>query len=242
MRRDEQIKALEGLGREPALARRTAWLQRGRRRASARLDPARVLHWPNAARKKLWQLVHGKGEEGLRELHGRADRAVRRLQQAKAGIEGDLPFRLAGSRPMATPPRPCTRTSRCTPTTRCRRWSAASTTRSSAPTRSSGHAGSAPVTRATSTTFLPIVADAEAGFGGVLNAFELMKNMIAAGAAGVHFEDQLAAVRSAVTWAAGAGADQEAVEKLIAARLCIGRDGACRRWCSRAPIPRPPTC
>jgi isocitrate lyase len=40
---------------------------------------------------------------------------------------------------------------------------------------------------------VPIVADAEAGFGGPLNAFELMKNMIAAGAAGVHFEDQLAA-------------------------------------------------
>ncbi|GAA0403715.1 isocitrate lyase [Microbispora corallina] len=38
----------------------------------------------------------------------------------------------------------------------------------------------------------PIVADAEAGFGGVLNAFELMKGMIAAGAAGVHWEDQLA--------------------------------------------------
>jgi len=40
--------------------------------------------------------------------------------------------------------------------------------------------------------FLPIVADAEAGFGGPLNAFELMKSMIEAGAAGVHFEDQLA--------------------------------------------------
>ena len=38
----------------------------------------------------------------------------------------------------------------------------------------------------------PIIADAEAGFGGALNAFELMKAMIAAGAAGVHFEDQLA--------------------------------------------------
>src|SRR6266498_4970019 len=38
----------------------------------------------------------------------------------------------------------------------------------------------------------PIVADAEAGFGGVLNAFELMKSMIVAGAAGVHWEDQLA--------------------------------------------------
>jgi isocitrate/methylisocitrate lyase len=41
--------------------------------------------------------------------------------------------------------------------------------------------------------FLPIVADAEAGFGGALNAFELMKAMIEAGAAGVHYEDQLAA-------------------------------------------------
>ncbi len=41
--------------------------------------------------------------------------------------------------------------------------------------------------------FAPIVADAEAGFGGPLNAFELMKGMIEAGAAGVHFEDQLAA-------------------------------------------------
>src|SRR3954464_12189921 len=40
--------------------------------------------------------------------------------------------------------------------------------------------------------FAPIVADAEAGFGGPLNAFELMKAMIAAGAAGVHWEDQLA--------------------------------------------------
>src|SRR5438067_7559566 len=43
--------------------------------------------------------------------------------------------------------------------------------------------------------FAPIVADAEAGFGGVLNAFELMKAMIEAGAAGVHVEDQLASVK-----------------------------------------------
>ena len=43
--------------------------------------------------------------------------------------------------------------------------------------------------------FVPIVADAEAGFGGPLNAFELMKAMIEAGAAGVHFEDQLASVK-----------------------------------------------
>ncbi len=44
----------------------------------------------------------------------------------------------------------------------------------------------------------PIVADAEAGFGGVLNAFELMKQMIAAGAAGVHFEDQLSFQHSGI--------------------------------------------
>jgi isocitrate lyase len=50
--------------------------------------------------------------------------------------------------------------------------------------------------------FAPIVADAEAGFGGVLNAFELMKSMIEAGAAGVHFEDQLASEENAATWAA----------------------------------------
>ena len=42
---------------------------------------------------------------------------------------------------------------------------------------------------------LPIVADAEAGFGGSLNAFELMKAMIEAGAAGVHFEDQLSSAK-----------------------------------------------
>jgi isocitrate lyase len=45
---------------------------------------------------------------------------------------------------------------------------------------------------ATTDWFVPIIADAEAGFGGPLNAFELMKSMIEAGAAGVHFEDQLA--------------------------------------------------
>jgi isocitrate/methylisocitrate lyase len=46
--------------------------------------------------------------------------------------------------------------------------------------------------KATRDWFVPIVADAEAGFGGNLNSFELMKGMIEAGAAGVHFEDQLA--------------------------------------------------
>jgi isocitrate lyase len=68
--------------------------------------------------------------------------------------------------------------------------------------------------------FLPIVADAEAGFGGVLNAFELMKNMIANGAAGVHYEDQLAAVKKCGHMGGKVLVPtREAVQKLIAARL-----------------------
>jgi isocitrate lyase len=68
--------------------------------------------------------------------------------------------------------------------------------------------------------FLPIVADAEAGFGGVLNAYELMKNMITAGAAGVHFEDQLAAVKKCGHMGGKVLVPtSEAVQKLIAARL-----------------------
>src|SRR5882757_1917479 len=74
--------------------------------------------------------------------------------------------------------------------------------------------------------FAPIVADAEAGFGGVLNAFELMKAMIAAGAAGVHFEDQLASVKKCGHMGGKVLVPtREAVEKLVAARLaadCMG--------------------
>ena len=68
--------------------------------------------------------------------------------------------------------------------------------------------------------FLPIVADGEAGFGGVLNAYELMKNMITAGAAAVHFEDQLAAVKKCGHMGGKVLVPtQEAVQKLVAARL-----------------------
>lgn len=66
----------------------------------------------------------------------------------------------------------------------------------------------------------PIVADAEAGFGGVLNAFELMKAMIEAGAAGVHFEDQLASVKKCGHMGGKVLVpSREAIEKLNAARL-----------------------
>ncbi|MFU8832337.1 MAG: isocitrate lyase [Wenzhouxiangella sp.] len=68
--------------------------------------------------------------------------------------------------------------------------------------------------------FAPIVADAEAGFGGVLNAHELMKDMIDAGAAGVHFEDQLASAKKCGHMGGKVLVPtQEAVQKLIAARL-----------------------
>jgi isocitrate lyase len=66
----------------------------------------------------------------------------------------------------------------------------------------------------------PIVADAEAGFGGVLNAHELMKAMIEAGAAGVHFEDQLASAKKCGHMGGKVLVPtREAVQKLIAARL-----------------------
>jgi isocitrate lyase len=66
----------------------------------------------------------------------------------------------------------------------------------------------------------PIVADAEAGFGGVLNAFELMKQMIDAGAAGVHFEDQLSSAKKCGHMGGKVLVPtQDAINKLIAARL-----------------------
>jgi len=68
--------------------------------------------------------------------------------------------------------------------------------------------------------FAPIVADAEAGFGGVLNGFELMKSMIEAGAAGVHFEDQLASVKKCGHMGGKVLVPtQEAIQKLNSARL-----------------------
>ena len=68
--------------------------------------------------------------------------------------------------------------------------------------------------------YAPIVADAEAGFGGALNAFELMKAMIEAGASGVHFEDQLAAAKKCGHMGGKVLVPtREAIQKLVAARL-----------------------
>jgi isocitrate lyase len=68
--------------------------------------------------------------------------------------------------------------------------------------------------------FQPIVADAEAGFGGNLNAFELMKQMIDAGAAGVHWEDQLSSAKKCGHMGGKVLVPiREHIEKLVAARL-----------------------
>ncbi len=70
--------------------------------------------------------------------------------------------------------------------------------------------------------YVPLVADAEAGFGGVLNAYELMKLMIAAGAAGVHFEDQLSSVKKCGHLGGKVLVPtSEFIAKLIAARLGV---------------------
>ncbi|TAN06550.1 MAG: isocitrate lyase [Rhodanobacteraceae bacterium] len=73
---------------------------------------------------------------------------------------------------------------------------------------------------------VPIVADAEAGFGGVLNAFELMKHMIAAGASGVHFEDQMSSAKKCGHMGGKVLVPtSEAVSKLVAARLASDVSG-----------------
>src|SRR5271154_6102897 len=72
----------------------------------------------------------------------------------------------------------------------------------------------------TQTWFAPLIADAEAGFGGTLNAFELMKGMIEAGAACVHFEDQLSSAKKCGHLGGKVlVSTTEAIQKLVAARL-----------------------
>ena len=168
--------------------------------------------------EKLWELVHGGANKGYVNCMG-AITAGQAMQQAKAGIEA---IYLSG-------------------------WQVAAdgnTSETMYPDQSLYAYDSVPtmVRRINNTFkradevqwardinpgdaefvdhFLPIVADAEAGFGGVLNAYELMKNMISAGAAGVHFEDQLAAVKKCGHMGGKVLVPtQEAIQNLIAARL-----------------------
>ncbi|MFC0228027.1 isocitrate lyase [Serratia aquatilis] len=167
---------------------------------------------------KLWELLHGKSRKGYVNSLG-ALTGGQALQQAKAGVEA---IYLSGWQVAAD----------------------ANTASAMYPDQSLYPVDSVPavVERINNTFrradqiqwanriepgsegytdyFLPIVADAEAGFGGVLNAFELMKAMIEAGAAGVHFEDQLAAVKKCGHMGGKVLVPtQEAIQKLVAARL-----------------------
>lgn len=168
--------------------------------------------------KRLWNLLHGTSRKGYVNCLG-ALTGGQALQQAKAGIEA---IYLSGWQVAAD----------------------ANTASSMYPDQSLYPVNSVPevVARINNTFrradqiqwsnniepgqagytdyFLPIVADAEAGFGGVLNSFELMKSMIEAGAAAVHFEDQLAAVKKCGHMGGKVLVPtQEAVHKLISARL-----------------------
>ncbi|MCW0506371.1 isocitrate lyase [Aeromonas piscicola] len=180
------------------------------------LQPAHTLAQRGA--EKLWELIHGSAKKGYVNCLG-ALTGGQAVQQAKAGIEA---IYLSG-------------------------WQVAADNNLSStmyPDQSLYPANSVPsvVERINNSFaradqiqwankvgpqdagfidyFLPIVADAEAGFGGVLNAFELMKGMIEAGAAGVHFEDQLASVKKCGHMGGKVLVPtQEAVQKLVAARL-----------------------
>ncbi len=218
MTREEQVAALE---KEWADDPRWANVERGYTaedvvRLRGSVQPEYTIAKRGA--EKLWNLVHGNAKKGYVNCMG-AITAGQAMQQAKAGIEA---IYLSG-------------------------WQVAAdgnTSETMYPDQSLYAYDSVPtmVRRINNTFkradeiqwsrgigpgdaeyidyFLPIVADAEAGFGGVLNAFELMKNMIANGASGVHFEDQLAAVKKCGHMGGKVLVPtQEAVQKLVAARL-----------------------
>ena len=218
MTREQQVAALE---KEWAENPRWANIKRGYSaedvvRLRGSVQPEYTIAKRGA--EKLWNLVHGDATKGYVNCMG-AITAGQAMQQAKAGIEA---IYLSG-------------------------WQVAAdgnTSETMYPDQSLYAYDSVPtmVRRINNTFkradeiqwsrgigpddegyidyFLPIVADAEAGFGGVLNAFELMKNMITNGASGVHFEDQLAAVKKCGHMGGKVLVPtQEAVQKLIAARL-----------------------
>ena len=132
---------------------------------------------------KLWELLQ-RGRAGPR-----ARRAVRQPGDADGPrrTEGDLSLRLAGRGRFERRRRRCIPTSRSTPPIPAPSWRKRSTGRSQRADQIEHLEGGAK-----RDWFAPILADAEAGFGGPLNCFEIMKAYIEAGAAGVHFEDQLA--------------------------------------------------
>jgi isocitrate lyase len=218
MNREEQIKALEkDWAENPRWSNvKRSYTAEDVVRLRGSVQPEHTFARRGA--EKLWELVNGKAKKGYVNAFG-AITAGQAMQQAKAGLEAVY---LSG-------------------------WQVAAdgnTSETMYPDQSLYAYDSVPtmVRRINNTFkradeiqwgrgvnpgdeeyidyFLPIVADAEAGFGGVLNAFELMKNMIGAGAAGVHFEDQLAAVKKCGHMGGKVLVPtSEAVQKLVAARL-----------------------
>ena len=135
--------------------------------------------------ERLWALLH---EEDFVAALG-ALTGNQAVQQVRAGLAGHLPVRLAGGRGRQ-PGRADLPGPEPVPGELGAPGGPADQQRAAARRPDRLGRGRRQLTRRY--WLAPIVADAEAGFGGVLNAFELMKSMIAAGAAGVHWEDQLA--------------------------------------------------
>ncbi len=152
-------------------------------RTPARLGPDQ----PHPGRARGQQALGPAAVRALRERAGRGHRQPGHADGPRRP-EGDLSVRLAGGGGRQHRRRHVSRTRALYPANAgAGAVPSASTAPSSAPTRSS-----MPRAASSATGSRPIVADAEAGFGGPLNAFEIMKAFIEAGAAGVHFEDQLA--------------------------------------------------
>ena len=218
MKRDDQIKALE---KDWATNPRWKGVKRNykaedvvRLRGSLPIEHTLARH----GAEKLWKLVNGGAKKGYVNAFG-AITAGQAMQQAKAGLEavylsgwqvaadGNTSETMYPDQSLYAYDSVPTMVRRINNTFKRAdeiQWSR----------------GVGPGDKGFVDYFLPIVADAEAGFGGVLNAFELMKNMIAAGAAGVHFEDQLAAVKKCGHMGGKVLVPtQEAVEKLVSARF-----------------------
>ena len=184
--REEQIRALE-----QDWAQNPRW--KGIRRTYSASDVVRLagsvrIEHTLARRgaEKLWNLVNTEPfVNTLGALTGN-----QALQQVKAGPEGDLSLRLAGRRRRQHRRRDVPGPVAVSGRTRCRSVVKRINNTFMRADQIQWSEGKDDID-----FFAPIVADAEAGFGGVLNAFELMKSMIEAGAAGVHFEDQLASVK-----------------------------------------------
>ena len=138
------------------------------------------------------------------------------VQQVAAGLQGDLLSAAGRSRPTPTPPGRCIPTRASTPSTAVPQL----VRRINDALQRADQIAHRRGPQRTRYWFAPIVADAEAGFGGDLNAFELMKAMIEAGAAGVHFEDQLASAKKCGHMGGKVLVPtREFVQKLVAARL-----------------------